>query len=177
MREITSAVDNHGGSGSHDNHSPEFENLRDQLHHRSMVLLACNLLVYYLNISFFFHFIIWPYHVIIDFFFVTILSCSSPFFFFWLPMQVEQPTEDMTRYMHYHDLTKIKNTMLDDDISQLINNDNLPEFSSHSDRLELFSLFLVFLILFSYHYCAVLCGKVISATFWPVIPHTFFAIL
>ncbi|GLT61302.1 hypothetical protein SLA2020_340210 [Shorea laevis] len=84
MREITSAVDNHGGSGSHDNHSPEFENLRDQLHHRSMV---------------------------------------------------EQPTEDMTRYMHYDDLTKIKNTMLDDDISQLINNDNLPEFSSNSDRV------------------------------------------
>lgn len=164
MREITSAVDNHGGSGSHDNHSPEFENLRDQLHHRSMVLLACNLLVYYLIISFFFI-------LLFDLIMLSLTSSLLLFFlvllpfFFWLPMQVEQPTEDMTRYMHYHDLTKIKNTMLDDDISQLINNDNLPEFSSHSDRLELFSLFLVFLIFFSYHYCAVLCGKVISATF------------
>jgi hypothetical protein len=35
MREITSAVDNHGRSGSHDNHSPG-----DQFHPRSMVLIG-----------------------------------------------------------------------------------------------------------------------------------------
>ncbi|XP_062154090.1 uncharacterized protein LOC133862323 isoform X3 [Alnus glutinosa] len=91
MREITSAVDNHGRSGSHDNHSPGFENLRGQLHHRSM--------------------------------------------------QGEQPTEDMATYMHYNDHTEMKNTMLDDDMSQLINNDNLQEFSSYSDREMAGSLF------------------------------------
>ncbi|KAE7999224.1 hypothetical protein FH972_003679 [Carpinus fangiana] len=65
MREITSAVDNHGGSGSHDNHSPG-----DQFHPRSM----------------------------------------------------------------YHGLTETKNTMLDDEMSQLMNNDNLQEFSSDGYR-------------------------------------------
>lgn len=161
-----------------------------------MIITAQNLRIWEINFTidpwYYWHVIYLYTTLIYHFFFILLfdlimLSLTSslllfflvllPFFFFWLPMQVEQPTEDMTRYMHYHDLTKIKNTMLDDDISQLINNDNLPEFSSHSDRLELFSLFLVFLIFFSYHYCAVLCGKVISATFWPVIPHTFFAIL
>ncbi|XP_059456244.1 uncharacterized protein LOC132186338 isoform X3 [Corylus avellana] len=78
MREITSAVDNHGGRGSHDNHSPG-----DQSHPRSMG---------------------------------------------------EQPTEDMAQYVHYRGLTETKNTMLDDDMSQLMNNDNLREFSSNSYR-------------------------------------------
>jgi hypothetical protein len=89
----------------------------------------------------------------------------SSTFFLGLLMKGEQPTEDMAQYMQYHGLTEMKNTMLDDEMSQLMNNDNLQEFSSDGYRLGLFILFLVVLIFFSYHYCAVLCGKVILATF------------
>ncbi|XP_030967264.1 uncharacterized protein LOC115987795 isoform X3 [Quercus lobata] len=38
MRELISVVDNLGGNSSHDNDSPDFDNLRDQLHHTPMVL-------------------------------------------------------------------------------------------------------------------------------------------
>jgi hypothetical protein len=86
---------------------------------------------------------------------------SSPFFF-WLPKQGEQPTEDMATYMHYNDHTEMKNTMLDDDMSQLINNDNLQEFSSYSDRLGLFSLFLVFFI---FLFLSVLCSSMCKSNF------------
>jgi hypothetical protein len=46
MRELLPVVETPGGSGSHDNGIPSFENVRDQLHHIPMVLLACNLLVH-----------------------------------------------------------------------------------------------------------------------------------
>lgn len=36
MRELISVVDNLGGNSSHDNDSPDFDNLRDQLHHTPM---------------------------------------------------------------------------------------------------------------------------------------------
>lgn len=85
MRELISVVDNLGGNSSHDNDSPDFDNLRDQLHHTPMVLWACNLLVY-LSLYFIIHFInlclsylskkknkTCAYHFIISVFFVNIL--------------------------------------------------------------------------------------------------------
>ena len=127
-------------------------------------LLACNLLVYYLVISSssFFHFINLTLSLISSLLLFFLVSST---FFLGLLMKVEQPTEDMAQYMQYHGPTEMKNTMLGDEMSQLMNNDNLQEFSSNSYRLGLFILFLVVLIFFSYHYCAVLCGKVILATF------------
>lgn len=46
MGELTSAKDNHGGNRSHGNDSSGFDDWRGQLHHKSMVLLACHLFVF-----------------------------------------------------------------------------------------------------------------------------------
>ncbi|KAF5451922.1 hypothetical protein F2P56_026976 [Juglans regia] len=83
IRGLTSTVD-HGGSVSRDNDFPVFDNLRGQLHPRSMG---------------------------------------------------QQPTEEISRSMQYNDLPDMKNLMLNVDKPQLINNDNVQEFSSNTDRV------------------------------------------
>ncbi|XP_042966495.1 uncharacterized protein LOC122300131 isoform X3 [Carya illinoinensis] len=47
----------------------------------------------------------------------------------------QQPTGEISRSMQYNDLPDMKNLMLNVDMPQLINNDNVQEFSSNTDRV------------------------------------------